>query len=250
MTLLLEIGADCLVYGFLNEPTKTFLLLSYISVDEFEIEERLPEILEGLKEFNPLKVMVCSGFPQALLAPQQPNREDYAPLDIIYSLKNPMHFIDSIPEWQIVTLYALPAPVHQAIVAVFPSASFHHAYTPFVKMSNGISDQQISLHFSTNYFRVLTKKEEKIQLAQTYAYKTPLDVIYFIIKICTELQLNQNVVRIIISGLIEEKSALYDELHHYFLNLQFAENATYLLPAHQYPDYFFASMYNLAACVS
>ncbi|GAC1421440.1 MAG: hypothetical protein NVSMB67_16300 [Flavisolibacter sp.] len=250
MTLLLEIGADCLVYGLLNEQTKTFLLIKYISIDEFERDERLPQILEELKEFNPLKMMVCSGLPEALLAPLQAKMKDFTALDIIYSLKNPIHFLDSIPEWQLVTLFALPAPLHQAIVSVFPTASFHHAYTPFVKMSNGISDQQLSLHFSTHYFRVLTKKEEKIQLAQTYAYKTPLDVIYFIIKICTELQLNQNDVRIIISGLIEEQSALYEELHHYFLNLQFAENSTYLLPAHPYPDYYFASIYNLAACVS
>ncbi|HEV7620117.1 MAG TPA: hypothetical protein VGO09_00210, partial [Flavisolibacter sp.] len=65
MTLLLEIGTDCVVYAFLNEKSRSFELIRYVSVDEFELAEKLPTILEELQQENPVKVVICSGLPQA-----------------------------------------------------------------------------------------------------------------------------------------------------------------------------------------
>ena len=126
-----------------------------------------------------------------------------------------------------------------------------HAHTPSIKVFNGfISVDQIDIHFSTQYFRVLVKKEKQIQLAQTYLYKNPLDVVYYLLKICYEFALDQTVVAIIVSGLIDKDSAMYTELHNYFLNIDFAQAPSYSIPENDYPLHYFTSLYNLAACVS
>jgi hypothetical protein len=89
-----------------------------------------------------------------------------------------------------------------------------------------------------------------VQLAQVYAYKTPLDVVYFLLKICYEFALDQSEVFLILSGLIDQDSAMYAELYNYFLNLHFAQAPLFSLPENDYPHHYFTSLYNLAACVS
>ena len=39
------------------------------------------------------------------------------------------------------------------------------------------------------------------------------------------------------------------ELHNYFLHLHFTISETLSLPEHEYPNHFFTSLHNLAACV-
>jgi len=96
----------------------------------------------------------------------------------------------------------------------------------------------------------MVKKNKQLQLAQAYSYKTPLDVVYYLLKICYEFGLDQSEVFVILSGLIDQDSAMYSELHSYFLNLYFAQPPPYSVPENEYPHHYFTSLYNLAACVS
>ena len=126
-----------------------------------------------------------------------------------------------------------------------------HAYTPSLKVFNGFSaPSQIDVYFGIRHFRVLVKKDNHIQLAQTYSYKNPLDVVYYLLKICYEVGLEQTEISVVLSGLIDENSAMFSELHSYFMNLHFAEAPAYSVPENDFPGHYFTSLYNLAACVS
>jgi hypothetical protein len=170
---------------------------------------------------------------------------------VIYDTIADTHFTDRVADWQIVNSYSLPGTIHDRIVKQFPSAVFFHAYTPSLKIYNGfVAADQVDLHFTTHNFRVLVKKSQQVHLAQTYSYKTPLDVVYYLLKICYEFKLEQAEVFLIVSGLIDQDSAMYSELHNYFLNIHFAHAPSYTLPETEHPHYYFSSLYNLAACVS
>jgi hypothetical protein len=120
-----------------------------------------------------------------------------------------------------------------------------------LKIYNGfVAPDQIDIHFNTEYFIVLVKKNKQAQLVQTYSYKTPLDVVYYLLKICYEFQIKQPEVFVIVSGLIDKDSNMYTELHNYFLNLHFAQAPSYSIPENDHPHHYFTSLYNLAACVS
>jgi hypothetical protein len=96
-------------------------------------------------------------------------------------------------------------------------------------------------------------KNNSILLAQIFAYSKPADILYWLLKICKELSLSQNEVKLSISGLIDGRSAMYKELDQYFLNIEFASIANGVKlsnPFHEYPIHFFSSLYKLAACVS
>jgi hypothetical protein len=246
----LEVGADHANYAFLHPATHTISQLKYYIADEFEMETTLRFILEEVRESNFNRVLVCSAYPYAMLTPIKYKKEESL-LSIFYDQPGQHYLADPIAEWQMINAYAIPTNIFELLTVSFPSAEFVHTYTPSIKNNNGFTaEDQISLHFTTQNFRVLVKKRSHVLLAQIYSYKTPLDVVYYLLKICSELQLSQSETLIILSGLIEENSALYKELYNYFLHIQFAHRAEVTLPQNEYPQHFFTSLYNLAACVS
>lgn len=249
-TLLIEAGSDYCCTGYWQKGGNRLDAVKVFSFDETEAEGRLAEIIDGVKK-EPQAVMVCSAFAQALLVPNKFLGDDYSVLDSIYGGPAQAYFNDAVPEWGLTTVYSMPAAFNDVVQRSFSSVQFFHAYTPAIKMYNGyVADNQIAVHFTTSRFRVLFKKDSAIQLAQTYAYKTPLDVAYYLLKICYEFGLGQSDVHLILSGLIEKESALFAELQQFFSNVHFAHPPEMTLPNDSVPHHFFTSLYNLAQCAS
>jgi hypothetical protein len=248
-TLLLELGQDYCSYAFLNQGSKTFMQIRYMSYEAWEAEEKLSVILDQIKDEKVDQVIVCSAYAQALLVPQK-EFTNYSLLDI-FDVPAQKHFHDGIDRWQLVNAYGLPSGIYEIIEERFSPSHYLHVYTPGLKLNNGFgAADQIEISFTTQHFRVLVKKNHQVHLAQTYAYRTPLDVVYFLLKICYEFGLDQTHVVLVVSGLIDKDSALYQELHNYFLNLNFSQEPSYTLPENEHPHYYFNSLYTVAECVS
>ena len=249
--LLLEIGDNYCCYALLKGEERTFKQIKYISFDEFEAEEALLQVLNELIKENCGQAIISPAFPQSFLSPKHGHQNDYILMDVIYDLPSQKFLKDEIPEWQMNIAYAIPVSIFNLIKEKFRLAEFRHAYFSSIKGFNGFTaSDQIDIHFTTQNFRVVVKKNKHVQLAQIYSYKTPLDVVYYLLKICYEFQLEQSDVVVILSGLVEEDSAMYSELHNYFSNLHFAQAPAFSLPENEYPQHYFTSLYNLAACVS
>ncbi len=250
-TLLMEVGNDCCSYAFFHKPSNRIDRLQLRSLNETAITEQLAEIIRYLKEVPVGDVVVCSAFPQALLVPNKFFKEDYSCLDLVYELPAQEYLHDSIAEWQMVNVYALPKALYDTIQAEYTNVQYYHAYTPTIKIFNGyVADNQLCIHFTSRYFRVLLKKDTAVQLAQTYYYKTPLDVVYYLLKICNEFGLAQQDVHLVLSGLVEKASKMFTDLEQYFTHVHFAHPSEIALPDNVHPHYFFTSLYNLASCVS
>jgi hypothetical protein len=248
--VLMEIGQDYCSYAFLDKQSKKFHRIGYISFEETEAEEKLPAILDEIKQHGK-HLTLCSAFYQAMLIPDDYPDAGPSLLNACYELPARQYFSDTIQECQAVLAYSFPLPVYNLVRQSFSSVDFFHAYTPALKVYNGfVAADQVDIHFTPRFFRLLVKKGQAVQLVQTYAYKTPLDVIYYLLKICYEFGLNQSEVFVIVSGLIDRDSAMYNELYNYFLNLHFAMAPSFSLPDEGHPPHYFTSLYNLAACVS
>ncbi len=250
-TLLLEIGKEYCSYAFLKMDGRRFEQIRYFGFDEWEMEQSIESILDELKDQQVQRVIVSSALTSALLVPHQYFHGNFTLLDVVYDLPRQQYFHDRVGEWQIVTIYSIPTRINELIHSRLTGIEYCHVYTSTLKIYNGfVAMDQIDLHFSTQHFRVVVKKENEVQLAQIYTYKTPLDVIYYLLKICYEYHLHQSDVFLVISGLVDKDSALYGELHNYFLNLHFAQAPDYILPETEHPHHYFTSLYNLAGCVS
>ena len=249
--LLLELGADQLKFALYSREQDRFSHIRIYETNEFDMENDLLSILNELSQRKVANVMVCSSFPQALLLPGF-KTGDYSEL-----FKNlfpePVREIikDDIPEWQMANVYALPLEIHNQLERSFPGLKFIHNFSCHLKNYNGFDhEDQIAIDFSTKHFRVMVKRQGKLELAQIYSYVRPLDVVYYLLKINSEMELDQSKVLLVLSGLVEQDSAMYQVLHDYFSNIVFAATGNTRFPDNDLPVHFFASIKNLAACAS
>jgi len=248
--LLLEIGIDHLNYSWYMDGTNTLFELKYCTIDEFELKTALQTIMEETRHRIPYKVFICSSFPTSFLTPLKYASNADELLQLTYDRPGQSFFRDNINDWQLVNSYSLASDVHDIINETYPGALYVHEYTPALKNSIAYDgNEKIFIHFTTQFFRILVKKGAHIELVQTYAYKTPLDVVYYLLKIASEIGIDQSGASVILSGLIEESSALYTEIRNYFLHISFYNDTSVSLPENELPRHFFASTSNLAVCV-
>lgn len=248
--LFMEIGESYCILSFLNGADSVLDAVEVYTFERFSAEQNLREIIDLIpadKSFE--KVIVAPAFSEALLMPRK-LYSSHSFLKILYNVPQEACLHDVVAEWQLVTSYAIPVSLSEIISDRFPAVSFTHVYTPFLKVPSGIdAAYQLSVHFMNNQFRVLLKMHGQIHLVQTYSYASPMDVVYYLLKILTEFQLSQEEVHLLLSGFIDENSALYKELYSYFLNIHFVSANTLSLPQQDHPGHFFTSIHNLAACV-
>ena len=250
-TLLLEIGRNHCSYACLNREEKYFSLIkSYL----FNEADALPEMRRILDELQPghfSLIAVSYSLPEAFLVPEEFSLQADDLLAAVFDRPGSRHVSDEQLETGAAMHYLVPGDLDRLLREKFSDSRYFHFFTTMLKVHNGFaSTNQIGLDFTTDRFSVFVRREGRLELVQHYAYKTPLDVVYYLLKICYEFGLSQTDVALVLSGLIEKDSALYTELHHYFLNLQFAQPPSYSAPDKGFPDYYFTSLYNLATCVS
>lgn len=249
--LLLEIGPNCVYYGFWNKEAAAIEALGVYAFEETALADELPELLHRFLSNTLAAVHTASAFPDALVVPQKFSGGGDEMIKAVYNQPAQTHFQDAIPEWQLTVAYALPAGVDAALRQSFPNVSYTHVYTPAIKLYSGfMADEQLLLHFSPGYFRVQVKQSGQVLLVQTYRYQSPLDVVYYLLKICSEFGLSQSTTQVVFSGMVEADSALCKEVESYFAEVHFAQPPGLRLPQSDVPQHFFSSLYNLALCVS
>jgi hypothetical protein len=249
--ILLEIGEDHVNYAFLDKENNSIGKMMYFEFQEADLHSSIDVLLDEFSRAGIEKIVVCSAFPHSVLMPSQQKAEAGSLIGAIYEHSPDVVLKDDIPEWQVSNEYGIPVEIHERIWNDFPGVKYIHTYTCALRSYNGVdAPEQIAIHFSPRRFRVIVKKQGKLQLAQVYFYQTPLDVVYYLLKISSELELDQNYTHLVLSGLIEEDSAMYRQLHSFYTNLEFAAPSDLAMPDHGLPGHYFYSLNTLASCAS
>jgi hypothetical protein len=161
-------------------------------------------------------------------------------------------FSDAVDEWQVQNVYAVPKQVYWWLNSRFQGFQHKHHHTAILQSgikagSNGI----IFIDCRPDEFSAVVLKENTVLLAQTYSYATPEDVLYKLLKISSHFALPQEGVQILLSGMIEERSALFKEMYQYFLHIEFSKSVDWekeISGEHACPSHYFASLNELATC--
>ncbi|MET0464958.1 MAG: DUF3822 family protein [Chitinophagaceae bacterium] len=214
-----------------------------------EIYQSHPELGE---QFS--KVIVCFDHPQSVLVPQVYYNMDDAPalLKTLYgTLNRDLLMTEYVQDWQIQNVYSAPRETAEWISRHFSDSERCHTYTIGLKNS-GIAGAEdvLSVDIRPDNFSLIVTRSNKLLLAQTYAYATPADVLYYLLNACRQFSLTQETAQLVLSGLITQESALYRELYNYFLNIQFRESGWNIQGEQQYPAHFFTSLNDLVRCAS
>lgn len=200
------------------------------------------------------KVHIVYGYPASVLVPHEYlNESVYKPmLELVYGdATETMIQVDFMYRHHLHNVYAVPKEIEQAAMRFFPYASQSHLYSLLPAVITGWGNHLYCI-FHSSHLTVMLIKERKLQFIQGYAYKVPVDVTYHLLNLCKNFDVDPAEVNVHLNGLIDKSSALYDELHKYFLHLQFGtlpKKYEYPEQVNNYPEHFFSHLFQVSACV-
>jgi hypothetical protein len=256
--LLMEIGETHCCFAVVDHANKMIVHSVYYATDGTDKDDVLKKILQTHPELKRSFRQTVIGYyvRENVLIPSRfyHYEETKKLLQTLYEKEQNTTVTESISEWQLHNAYNVPVSLHEMLGRSFATGNFWHIYSVILK--NGIEQHgggDLVIDFKTDSFSVVVLKNNAILLAQIFAYAEPADILYWLLKTCKEFSLSQDEVKLTISGLIDKRSAIYKELHQYFLNIEFATIGNDLRLSnefHEYPLHFFSSLFKLAACAS
>jgi Protein of unknown function (DUF3822) len=253
--LSIRVGEKHCSFSITDFISKEVKQLAYYSAEEVN-DDFLNELFATHEELNITfyQVLICYDYPQSCLVAFKEYKHGDAGLllNTMFGLNRTSAIIsESIAEWQLYNVYAVPGKVHDWLTKKFPSGKYWHQYTLNIKNSKpAMEGGSLLVDIRNEDFTLLATANNKIILAQTFSYSTPDDIIYYLLKVCQQFGLSQQEVCIELSGLVDQQSALYRELYQYFLQVEFRDT-DWTVPAsanNESPAHFFTSLNDLAQC--
>ncbi len=215
--------------------------------------ERATAVAEAIAEDNLLRVqvdqiLVSLSFAKSILTPSEfyNPHENEGLLEDIYGNHFEERFLqDEITPDGIVNDYSIPVLYDTILKEHYPTAEIKHQYSFLLKKLDRSKAIHVLFYFEKMVIMVF--KDGKLQIVQTFIYKAPADVVYYLLNISKQFNLESS--SITVYGMIEKRSALYEEIHKYFLHIAFAELPPGVNTGEafmDYPAHFFAHLFYTA----
>lgn len=250
--LSVKLAKKYIGYSITNKDGDQLYKLEYYSADSWDAQT-LQEFYVSIPAFRHhfYKINICYDFPEATFIPLNTTVSDESGnlLRALYSINKSSGIVsESITEWQLRNLYAVPSVMLNWASTNFPSASYRHENSLLLKQPFGNSANGIAmLSFKSNEFSVVLVQNGKLLLSQSFTYTSPADVIYYLLKISGQFHLNQHEIQLVITGLIDKQSALYKDLANYFIQME-CRNAKWEIGNEEIQQHFFTTLNDLALC--
>lgn len=244
--LLLRIGEYWAGFAYTNENASQVYELGYFNVEEWSQDE-----LNWLHDrlFRPAnKVQIALDHCCGLLVP---SGVPGSVMNMVNQTKTG-HIVvqEPVNGWQINTVFSISPLLQQWANDKFPEAGTIHqmsAMMKFVPASSG--EGAMYLDIRQKDLHLLVAANGQLLLSQNYRYEGYEDVLYFLLRACGQFGLSQEKIALKLSGLIDKRSALYNELYQYFIYVELRE-PSWTLPPNDYPSHYFTSLNDLFLCVS
>lgn len=156
---------------------------------------------------------------------------------------------DVVLEQSLINHYAVPKTIASVLNQRFPKGDWYHVQSLLIKQKPS-AQPTLTATVRFNELQLTVEKNGEWLLLQTYQFQTPEDALYYILNAMQQLQLTQEETTVILQGWIDQRSALYDTLYGYILNLQLKNELNYQFPAGNQPVYLSASLDEVVSCVS
>ncbi len=260
--LVMEVSAHIFSYALIG-PGKKIWQLRFYELDALNNQDLTNE-LNGILYTDELlkagigKTTWMYNFPESQLVPEEyfsaSTSDDLVAL-FHGDLNKGVTLSEKIEGQSRYNVFRVPAEVHQLLQQHFVGSNFRHYYSVWMQCGQqqpAIDHTYLSVMFYPHRMLVAAVKEHQLQLLQSYTYDAAEDVGYYLLNICSQLQLPAQDTPVKLSGMIDVSSALYTEIFKYFgqVSLDVFAGETPEPALQDYPDHFFSPLLKLAVCVS
>jgi hypothetical protein len=261
--LLIEVGEKMFSFVIYNKEQRRFVGLRQYNLDYTPGKTMLENMLEIVTNDELLQTQfkeafIIYNYSDSNFLPEKVfNIELNQPVtEILYgNAKKGLLLSEKVIGYKMYNIYRVPREIHALLQRKFSSGNYWHYYTLMLydqQVQPSAGEQVIKMVMRADQFLIAVFNGEQIQLIQSYAYQTPDDVSYYLLSICNRFNISQEKVTLIVSGLLDEQSRLYQELLKYFLQVQWDRMPeTIKLDAafEAFPTHYFSPLLKMALCV-
>ena len=159
-------------------------------------------------------------------------------------------FHEKVNENAIHNVYRVPKTIYEVMNTSIAKNHFSHSSTSQVN-NNGTGDEARCIVYHNN-IKIILFKAGHLQIVRYAEYISPADVCYHLLNACQQFDVKPAEVRLVLSGMVDENSNLYNELYRYFLDINFLklpEGITVDAKLSEQPHHFYSHLASLAQCV-
>ena len=129
---------------------------------------------------------------------------------------------DELGNYEMNNVYIPYVNLNNYFIDQFGTFDYKHANTILVKklldISKNNEERQMFVHVSDTHFEIVVIQNQKLQLYNTFEYKTTEDFIYYILFTAEQLHLNPESFKLELLGKITEDDSLYKMAYTYVRN--------------------------------
>ena len=135
---------------------------------------------------------------------------------------------DELNNKEVLVVYVPYININNFLFEKYGEFNYFHSATVLLnlileKEKHGFGSK-VFLHLQHNHFDCIVLQNGKLELCNSYAYKSPEDFIYFTLFCLEQLQLNPEKTQVILCGEIEKDDANYNIAYTYIRNLDFMKD--------------------------
>jgi hypothetical protein len=148
------------------------------------------------------------------------------------------------------SVYRVPVAVKNVFNHWFPFSIQNHQAALMINLGKG-NKNLLYCNFYPGLLTILLRKNGQLQLIQNFEFTTPEDVVYHLLNVCRSFETTADI-NLMVSGMIDANSNLYNELYKYFLNIEFTTlpgNFNYADAIKDQPAHYFSHLFATALCV-
>lgn len=258
--LFINAGNQGIAFTEWDKETDTFLSVQVFhftkQMSKNEVAIAIDDILqtEALLHKKFVKTEIIWSCTESILVPNayfdKGLRKDT--LGIVYGDLNGSVLKDELVlQHQLHNVYAVPVKVENSIAQKFPYGIQSHQSSLMVDIEPNEKDL-LYCNFNTDSLTVLLRKKGQLQVIQNFDFNTPEDVVYHVLNVCQQFEVDASGTVLTASGMIDAKSNLYNELYKYVPSIKFLAlpgNHNYTAAIKEYPEHYFSHLFALASCV-
>ncbi len=152
------------------------------------------------------------------------------------------------------SVFVIPNQIANIFSKQFKNITYYNQQITFIEqalLKHHSENKKVIVYIHSDFIDIGIIEDSKLLLYNNFAYKTETDIIYFILYVFDQFNLDTQHTELFLNGHIDKHKSLHNQLHQYIKQLKFDKLPTefsYSYTFNKIPAHFFTNLFNLHLC--
>lgn len=192
--------------------------------------------------------------PESLMQKERADR--YLSLNVPFNPAEEVILLDHVKHLKAYTIFSIPLRIRSIIQKHLHTDQISHISSALIEgilinYKNQMLHPKCFLHIRESFFDLIIADHEKLYYSNSFDFKTPEDLVYYVIFVLDQLGFSPDEAEVILMGKIQKNAPLYQILFKYIRKLEFAPrnpSYSYSFVFNNLPPHYYFPLLNLNLC--